>query len=439
MYFEMFQINSNILLRQNKKIAILWRTVVSRPEVKENKILLQNQLYSKDYYTNVTEKIASYLGKNIYLQPHHPLSLVRRRIIDYFYKTFVNRRGNPLFSVHENLSPIVSVNQNFDSLLIPKDHPSRLKTDCYYVNENYLLRAHMTAFQNELLQAGLNNFLMIGDVYRRDEIDKTHYPVFHQIDAVRLRTKEQIFYREEQLHIFEEGSNVAFTSNQEKQACHTLEAVKLMEYELKSTLVGLAKHLFGDSIEYRWVDTHFPFTQPSWELEIFYNNDWLEMLGCGIMRQQILSNAGVNDRLGWAFGLGLERLAMCLYKIPDIRIFWSSDSGFLNQFKTDDINKNIVYVPISQHPQCINDLSFWLPENGEFSCNDFYDIARTIGGDLIEQISLVDNFKHPKTGKTSHCYRIIYRHMERTLTQDEVNSIHKKIEETITNLGAKVR
>lgn len=406
---------------------------------KHNDITVLNRTYLRDDYTNVTDKICSFLDKNVYLQSYHPLSFVRQRIVNYIYKCFVSRRGNPLFSVYENLSPIVSVQQNFDSLLIPEDHVSRQKSDCYYLNKDYLLRAHMTAFQCELMQSGLNDFLMIGDVYRRDEIDRTHYPVFHQVDAVRLRTKDQIFHKDEDLNLFEEGNNTAFTGSQEKQACHTLEAVKLLEYELKNTLSGLAKELFGKEIKIRWVDTYFPFTQPSWELEIFHDNNWLELLGCGIMRQAILTNSGVTDKIGWAFGLGLERIAMCLYKIPDIRLFWSQDSGFLNQFKTDNINQNIIYKPISQYPQCPNDLSFWLPENKNYSSNDFYDMVRSIGGDLIEQVVLVDDFKHPKTGKTSHCYRIIYRHMEKTLSQEEVNVVHKEIENGVAEMGGKVR
>lgn len=96
-------------------------------------------------------------------------------------------------------------------------------------------------------------------------------------------------------------------------------------------------------VQCRWVDQYFPFTHPSWELEILYNNDWLEILGCGIMRQEILQKSGAVDRIGWAFGLGLERLAMRLYNIPDIRLFWSNDAGFLNQFKVDDPNACIQY------------------------------------------------------------------------------------------------
>lgn len=97
------------------------------------------------------------------------------------------------------------------------------------------------------------------------------------------------------------------------------------------------------AIQCRWVEQYFPFTHPSWELEIFYNGKWLEILGCGIMRQEIVQKSGAVDRIGWAFGLGLERLAMCLYNIPDVRLFWSNDAGFLNQFKVDDFNAHIQY------------------------------------------------------------------------------------------------
>ncbi|XP_017106959.1 probable phenylalanine--tRNA ligase, mitochondrial [Drosophila bipectinata] len=412
------------------------------PAPAQSQLEVNGSTYATDGWTNVTPKILSYLGANKHLQTDHPLSIIRQRIVNYFYGAYRNQRGNPLFSVYDKLNPVVTVQQNFDNLLIPADHVSRQKSDCYYVNEQHLLRAHTTAHQVELISGGLDNFLVVGEVYRRDEIDSTHYPVFHQADAVRLVTKDKLFERNPGLELFEETWSGQLADpklilpsskfmDQTKQPCHTLEAVKLMEHEMKHVLVGLTKDLFGPRIKYRWVDTYFPFTQPSWELEIYFKDNWLEVLGCGIMRHEILQKAGVHQSIGYAFGVGLERLAMVLFDIPDIRLFWSNDSGFLSQFSEKDLHNLPKYKPISHYPQCTNDLSFWLPENVEvdagFSPNDFYDLVRSLAGDMVEQISLVDKFKHPKTGRTSLCFRIVYRHMERTLTQAEVNEVHKHI------------
>lgn len=153
------------------------------------------------------------------------------------------------------------------------------------------------------------------------------------------------------------------------------------------------------------------------------------------MRNEILNKAGVYNSIGFAFGLGLERLAMIMYQIPDIRLFWSKDTGFLHQFDEAQLNKNIKYKALSQFPQCTNDLAFWLPAElsmEEFFLNDFYDLVRNIGGDIVEQVSLFDKFTHPKTGRSSLCFRIIYRHMERTLTKKEANEIHAKIGQEVT-------
>lgn len=412
-----------------------FRRYYCKLKVRENvktpsQVTIEGVSYETDDWTNVTSKILALVGRNLHLQKKHPLNLVHERIIDYFYKTFKNSRGNPLFSVYNNIKPTVSVSQNFDSLLIPVDHPSRMKSDCYYVNKGHLLRAHTTAHQAELIRSGLNDFLVVGDVYRRDEIDSTHYPVFHQVDGVRLRTREQLFPgSEEQLFCCDVSQGHGRALEQDRQACHSGEAVVRMERELKSTLEGLARGMFGDSVDTRWVRTQFPFTEPSWELEVCLEDGrWLEVLGCGIMRQEILHAAGVQDRIGWAFGLGLERLAMRLYHIPDIRLFWSTDSGFLGQFNgVQSHSQPVTYQPISQYPQCSNDLSFWLPEAGAFSSNDLYDLVRSVGGDVIEQVRLLDEWRNPRTGRVSHCYRVTYRHMERTLTQLEVNRIHERI------------
>lgn len=236
----------------HRKLILKHFCTVPKLIEKNSSTHIQGINYRTDEWTNITNKILSHVGKNLHLQKHHPLNLVQQRIINYFYKTFSNSKGNPVFSFYNNLKPVVSVEQNFESLLIAKDHPSRSKSDCYYINKNILLRAHTTAHQAELIRTGLNDFLIIGDVYRRDEIDSTHYPVFHQVDGVRLKTRDQLFPSDETLEIFETSENSPNIVEFKKQNYHTLEAVKLMEYELKSTLMGLAKHLFGQNIDARY-------------------------------------------------------------------------------------------------------------------------------------------------------------------------------------------
>lgn len=394
--------------------------------------------YERDDFTNVTPKILSQVGRCLHNQPHHPLWLIKERIKSYIYSKYMGRWGNPLFSVFDNLSPVVTVEQNFDSLLIPKDHPSRKKGDNYYINQGTMLRAHTSAHQTELIRSGLDAFLVVGDVYRRDEIDASHYPVFHQMEGVRLYTSHELFAKvkgDETLSLFEGKGH----RTPQKQETHTLEAMKLLEFDLKQTLTGLVRHLFGEELDIRWVDCYFPFTHPSFEMEVWFQGEWLEVLGCGIMEQEIVHSAGAENKVGWAFGLGLERLAMVLYSIPDIRLFWSSDERFLRQFVLPSINQPVTFQTLSKFPPLVNDISFWLPAAG-YTENDFYDLVRNIGGDLVEKVTLVDNFTHPKTQRTSHCYSITYRHMERTLTQEEVRVVHAAIEEAVEKqLGAEGR
>lgn len=218
---------------------------------------------------------------------------------------------------------------------------------------------------------------------------------------MRSQHKDELFRDQPDLEIFDPrfdpNNPHAFTNSIDdpmKQSCHTLEATKLMEAQLKNHLIGLVKCLFGETIKHRWVEAYFPFTHPSWELEIYYENNWLEVLGCGIVRNEILANAGPNNTIAYAFGLGLERLAMALYKIPDIRLMWSTDSGFLTQFENKELNAKITYKPVSSYPQCTNDMSFWLPPNltiETFTSNDFYDLVRDVGGDIIEQVCILSS------------------------------------------------
>jgi phenylalanyl-tRNA synthetase alpha chain len=208
----------------------------------------------------------------------------------------------------------------------------------------------------DLLQTGLAKFLVTGDVYRRDEIDRSHYPVFHQTEGVKMFSAAELA-----------GKNAA-------------ECTAYMEADLKEQLEGLAAALFGPT-EYRWVDAYFPFTHPSYELEIYFQGEWLEVLGCGVIHPDILENAGRGGEQGWAFGLGLERLAMVLFDIPDIRLFWTDDERFHEQFQSGKIIK---FQPYSKFPPCFKDVSFWLAE--DFHVNDLNEVIRDVAGDLVEQV-----------------------------------------------------
>lgn len=152
-----------------------------------NGVTIGNNFYSRDSWTNVTPRILSKVGCNLHNKQGHPLNLIRQKIQNHFYNPqFLNRHGTPLFAVFDSISPVVNSHQNFDSLLVPKDHVSRSKSDTYYINSQYLLRSHTSAHQEELVKMGFDAFLVVGDVYRRDEIDASHYPVFHQVEGMRL-------------------------------------------------------------------------------------------------------------------------------------------------------------------------------------------------------------------------------------------------------------
>jgi phenylalanyl-tRNA synthetase alpha chain len=339
---------------------------------------------------NVPPHIAARVGRNLHHQDPHPLFTIQNLIHEYFHD----------FDHLQDLSPVVSTEANFDSLLIPQDHVSRSKSDTYYLNRDVCLRTHTSAHQTQLLKEGKRQFLVTGDVYRRDEIDASHYPIFHQMEGVKLFDKST-------------------TSEQE------------VMQDLKASLGGLATKLFGD-VEMRWVEAYFPFTHPSLELEIYYNDQWLEVLGCGVMQPQILQQGGhdTSKTNAWAFGLGLERLAMVLFEIPDIRLFWSEDDRFWNQLESGQVSK---FQPYSKYPPCYKDISFWTPTDDQgqgFHVNDLNEVVRQLAGDLAEQVELIDQFTHPKTQRESHCYRITYRSMDRSLTNVEIDALQEEVRRT---------
>ncbi|XGW04450.1 hypothetical protein V3C99_015550 [Haemonchus contortus] len=398
-----------------------------RPEIFE----VDGKRYETDSTWNLSKGVCKLLQRHLLLEPQNPLSLVKRRIIDHIHQTYRNS-SRPIFTVCEREPRIVSTFENFDSLLVPEDHVSRRPSDTYYVNRSHCLRAHTSAHQYDLLKQGLDAFIVVGDVYRRDEIDRTHYPCFHQLEGVRLFSPHQLFNCSpgKELPVLE---NTERTPN--KQEKHTEDAARALEIQLKSTLEDLSDALFGRDCEKRWVSAYFPFTHPSFELEVFYEGKWLEVLGCGIMEQRLLESAGAGDKVGWAFGLGLERLAMILYGIPDIRLFWSTDSGFLSQFSGKQPTDKVTYKPISAHPQVLFDMSFFLPEGVVYNdmTANVYDSVRNIGGDLVEQVILTDEYTNKKNRK-SQTYRIVYRSHSKALTKEEVNLVHKQITDELSEL-----
>lgn len=157
------------------------------------RINLLGQSFKVDHMTNVSETVMNKLNKQLHNKKNHPLEILKSRVINYFHLNFRNRHGGCTFASVDNLQPIVTVEQNFDDLLVPKDHVSRSKNENYYINSYHMLRAHTTAHELDLIRSGWNAFLNTGDCYRRDEIDRNHFPIFHQMEGVRIFDDFELF------------------------------------------------------------------------------------------------------------------------------------------------------------------------------------------------------------------------------------------------------
>ena len=311
---------------------------------------------------------------------------------------------------------IVTTEENFDLLNAPEDHPSRKETDTYFLDEKYLLRTETTVMWSyylrnkevleRLKKEGQVGALSAGIVFRKDEIDKNHFPAFHQIDGLYVCRKDQKII--------------------------TLEDLKNVERDI-------AKSIFGENVECKFLLDSFPFTDPSVEMDIRLGGEWMEVVGSGLVHKQVLKNFGLDPEVynGWAFGFGIDRLAMVKMGIPDIRILWSNDPRITSQFK--DINSQ--YKEVSKYPEISRDISFVIDKNT--SLNNYYEIVRDSADNLIEEVKLLDSYENKEKfgkDKKSYTFRIIYRSPERTLTSEEINKIQEEIrEKTKQNLNAILR
>ncbi|TFK76435.1 phenylalanyl-tRNA synthetase [Pluteus cervinus] len=425
-------------------VRSLGRRPLSTPSLRPDFVEILGERYATDPITNVTPSILSKVPIRLHTQPSHPLNTLRTLIESNF----------PDFSHLSSFSPVVSPFKNFDELSFPKDHPGRSLTDSYYVNKDLMLRTHTSAHEVEVFREGQTQWLLTADVYRRDEIDGSHYPVFHQMEGARIfeattqgmkEVEEDNFRLERDLArsniVIDDIPNLSATNP--VQDVHDPVHSELVARNLKLSLNTLMLRLFGGAsskenpLRVRWIEAYFPFTSPSFEVEVFFNGKWLEILGCGVVNQATLDTAGVQGQIGWAFGLGLERIAMVLFGIPDIRLFWSQDQRFLSQFSQGAIT---TFKSYSKYPACFKDVSFWLPQATNLHENDFCDLVRDAAGDLVEDVKKLDDFVHPKTNRQSLCYRINYRSMDRSLSNEEVNDIQKQVIEKLkTQFGVEIR
>ena len=229
-------------------------------------------------------------GKNISTGSKHPVSITINNITSILAKYgFASVSG---VEVEDEF-------HNFEALNIPETHPARDMHDTFYVSDDKLLRTHTSSVQirSMLSHKAPLKIMTPGKVYRCDS-DPTHSPMFHQIEGLYI------------------DKDVNF--------CH-----------LKGVLISFITEFFGKDMEIRFRPSYFPFTEPSAELDIRFKGKWLEVLGCGMVHPNVLSNVKIDIKKysGFAFGLGIERLAMLKYDIVDLRMFYENDISFLSQFK----------------------------------------------------------------------------------------------------------
>lgn len=232
----------------------------------------------------------------------HPLTKVMNNIKDTFIGMGFEIADGP---------EVESDYYNFEALNIPKNHPARDTQDTFYVSDNVVLRTQTSGMQVRVMEKTKPPIRIIapGKVYRSDALDATHSPVFHQIEGL----------------VVDKGVTMA---------------------DLKGTLEMFIHRLYGENTKVRFRPHHFPFTEPSAEVDISCfacggkgcsvckGEGWIEILGCGMVHPKVLANCGIDPEVysGFAFGIGLERIAMGKYGINDIRLFFEDDLRFLGQF-----------------------------------------------------------------------------------------------------------
>ena len=298
------------ILKQMGKLSPEERPVIGQlaNEVRENITQLletaQADIKTKERNAKLaSEKLDVTLpGKKHELGNKHPLSIV----LDEIKEIFVGMG----FDIVDG--PEVEYDYyNFEALNIPANHPAKDEQDTFYINDKILLRTQTSSVQVHEMEKGKLPIRMIspGRVFRSDDVDATHSPSFHQIEGLVI------------------DKNVTFA-------------------DLKGTLEQFAKKLFGENTKVKFRPHHFPFTEPSAEMDVtcfkcggkgcrFCKGEgWIEILGCGMVHPHVFEMSGIDpeEYKGFAFGVGLERIALLKYEIDDMRLLYENDKRFLDQF-----------------------------------------------------------------------------------------------------------
>jgi phenylalanyl-tRNA synthetase alpha chain len=272
---------------------------VTLKKIEELKKTLNKDTSSKVEDLDLTKPAAM-----IELGSRHPIAIIRDKIIDIFNKIGFNVSEGP--EIEDDW-------HNFTALNLPMHHPARDMQDTFFIKKDpdFLLRTHTSSVQIRHMEENQPPIRTIspGRVYRNEDISARSHCFFHQIEGLYI------------------DENVSFA-------------------DLKQTLLYFTKELFGKS-KIRLRPSYFPFTEPSAEVDIYWGlnsetdyritkgTGWLEIMGCGMIDPNVLDNCKIdsNKYSGFAFGMGIERIAMLLYQIEDIRILYDNDTRFINQFK----------------------------------------------------------------------------------------------------------
>lgn len=275
------------------------RTVIEEA-IEAKKIILKQVVREKQLKEEVID-VTMPATKKV-LGHRHPMNIV----LDDIKNIFIGM-GYSIASSNE----IEEDYYNFKALNIPEDHPARDEQDTFYIDKNFVLRTATSPTQVHVMESSKPPIRVLapGRVFRSDEVDATHSPMFHQIEGLVI------------------DKNITMT-------------------DLKGALAEFAKELYGEETKVRFRPHYFPFTEPSAEVDvtcfkchgdgcnICKGSGWIEILGCGMVHPKVLEMSGIDPEIysGFAFGMGLERITMLRYGIEDLRLFYENDIRFLKQF-----------------------------------------------------------------------------------------------------------